>query len=171
MGGVWRSVVSGSKAIDIIEALKSTILNGGFDVSKPLPSAAALMKKFGVARGTVDRAMRELEHDGLIERRKGSGTYAIEKKPTVFGVIVPNADQPFFARSWTGISNGGKNAGGGGEYIRFYGHRSRLGPSRASKRLRRCAWMRRSQECSSAVRVRQILHLKYFLFSSRLKFR
>jgi len=43
--------VSGSKAIDIIEALKSTILNGGFNVSKPLPSAAALMKKFGVARG------------------------------------------------------------------------------------------------------------------------
>ena len=73
MGGVWRSAVSGSKAIDIIEALKSTILNGGFDVSKPLPSAAALMKKFGVARGSVDRAMRELEHAGLVERRKGRG--------------------------------------------------------------------------------------------------
>ena len=113
MGGVWRSAVSGSKAIDIIEALKSTILNGGFDVSKPLPSAAALMKKFGVARGTVDRAMRELEHAGLIERRKGSGTYAIEKNPTVFGVIVPNADQPFFARICTGISNCAKITGGG----------------------------------------------------------
>ena len=162
--------MSENKAIGIIEALKSTILNGGFDVSKPLPSAAALMKKFGVARGTVDRAMRELEHAGLIERRKGSGTYAIEKKPTLFGVIVPNADQPFFARICTGISNCAKIAGGGG-YIRFYGHRSRLGPSRASKRLRRCAWMRRSQECSSAVRATQILHVKYFLFSRRLKFR
>ena len=106
--------MSGSRAIDIIEALKSTILNGGFDVSKPLPSAAALMKKFGVARGTVDRAMRELEHAGLIERRKGSGTYAIEKKPTLFGVIVPNADQPFFTRVCTGISNCAKIAGGGG---------------------------------------------------------
>ena len=40
MGGIRRSTVSGNKAIDIIEALKSTILNGGFDVSKPLPSAA-----------------------------------------------------------------------------------------------------------------------------------
>jgi DNA-binding transcriptional regulator YhcF (GntR family) len=113
MGGVWRIYVSGSKAIDIIEALKSTILNGGFDVTKPLPSAAALMKKFGVARGTVDRAMRELEHAGPVQRRKGSGTYAIEKKPTVFGVIVPNADQPFFTRVCTGISNCAKIAGGG----------------------------------------------------------
>jgi DNA-binding transcriptional regulator YhcF (GntR family) len=170
MGGVWRSTVSGNKAIDIIESLKSTILNGGFDVSKPLPSAAALMKKFGVARGTVDRAMRELEHAGLIERRKGSGTYAIEKKPTLFGVIVPNADQPFFTRVCTGISNCAKIAEGGG-YIRFYGLRCRLGLSRASKLLRRCAWMLRLQECSSAVRATQILHVKYFLFSRRLKFR
>jgi hypothetical protein len=81
--------------------------------------------------------MLELEHEGLVERRKGSGTYAIEKKPTVFGVIVPNADQPFFMRVCTGISNCAKIAGGG--YIRFYGLRCRLGPSRASKLLRRCA--------------------------------
>ena len=78
-----------------------------------MPSAFALMKKFGVARGTVDRAMTVLEHEGLIEERKGSGTYPVKREPITFGVIVPEAGRPFYSRVCTGIANFANNSGGG----------------------------------------------------------
>jgi LacI family transcriptional regulator len=40
-----------------------------------LPSEAQLKKRFGVSRPTVQRALRELQEQGLIARRAGSGTY------------------------------------------------------------------------------------------------
>ncbi len=46
-----------SKHRDIFETLKADILDGKYEDGKPLPSAFALMKKFGVARGTVDLSL------------------------------------------------------------------------------------------------------------------
>jgi len=40
-----------------------------------LPSEAQLVKRFSVSRPTVGRALRDLQEQGLIERRAGSGTY------------------------------------------------------------------------------------------------
>jgi DNA-binding LacI/PurR family transcriptional regulator len=40
-----------------------------------LPSEAQLVKRFGVSRPTVARALRDLQDQGLIERRVGSGTF------------------------------------------------------------------------------------------------
>jgi len=40
-----------------------------------LPSEAQLVKRFGVSRPTVGRALRDLQAQGLITRRAGSGTY------------------------------------------------------------------------------------------------
>jgi DNA-binding transcriptional regulator YhcF (GntR family) len=102
-----------SKAKEIFEELKSSILNGERDASKPLPSTYALMRKFGVARGTIDRAMSELIHAGIIERRKGSGTYPVKREPITFGVIVPEARTPFYTRVCEGIANFANNRGGG----------------------------------------------------------
>ena len=102
-----------SKHRDIFETLKADILGGKYEDGKPLPSAFALMKKFGVARGTVDRAMTELEHEGLVEKRKGSGTYPVKREPITFGVIVPEARTPFYTRVCEGIANFANNRGGG----------------------------------------------------------
>ena len=41
-----------------------------------MPSEAALVAKFGVSRMTVSRALRELQTEGLLQRRQGLGTYA-----------------------------------------------------------------------------------------------
>ena len=100
-----------SKHRDIFDTLKADILGGKYEDGKPLPSASALMNKFGVARGTVDRAMTELEHEGLVEKRKGSGTYPVKREPITFGVIVPEARTPFYTRVCEGIANFANNRG------------------------------------------------------------
>lgn len=41
-----------------------------------LPSIAALRAEFGLSQGPVDRALRELQQEGLIAVRHGSGIYA-----------------------------------------------------------------------------------------------
>ena len=47
-----------------------------------LPSESEIMKQFSVSRGTVTRALRDLEVAGVLLRRRGSGTFVCEKEPT-----------------------------------------------------------------------------------------
>ena len=51
------------------------ITTGKFQSGEPLPSDMQLARKFKTSRPTVVRAMIDLEHRGLVERRAGSGTY------------------------------------------------------------------------------------------------
>ena len=55
--------------------LETEIAAGRYRDGDRLPSEAQLVKKFGVSRPTVARALRDLEVKGLINRRAGSGTY------------------------------------------------------------------------------------------------
>ena len=98
---------------DIYVTLKRGILDGKFEVGKPLPSASVLMRKFGVARATAVAALKALEREGLAESRRGSGTYPVKREPITFGVIVPEAERPFYSRVCTGIANFANNSGGG----------------------------------------------------------
>ncbi len=41
-----------------------------------MPSEAALVQTFGVSRMTVNRALRELQSEGLVDRTQGVGTFA-----------------------------------------------------------------------------------------------
>ena len=154
-----RKVMAQSKHRDIFDQLKADILGGKYGDGKPLPSAFALMKKFGVARGTVDRAMTALEHEGLIEKRKGSGTYPVKREPITFGVIVPEAECPFYSRVCEGISKFANNSGGGA-IIRYYGRMRRMTARQPGKkpsvsgrpgyaRSCGCAWIRAWRACSS----------------------
>lgn len=45
-----------------------------------IPTEAALCQEFGVSRMTVNRALRELSHDGLLVRIQGSGTYVAQER-------------------------------------------------------------------------------------------
>jgi GntR family transcriptional regulator, arabinose operon transcriptional repressor len=58
-----------------------------------LPSEAQLVRTFGASRITVGRAVRDLQLQGLVERRAGSGTYV--KAPHAaaalsFGLLIPD---------------------------------------------------------------------------------
>ena len=54
----------------------------------PLPSEAELCEQFSVSRMTVRQALSELTNDGLVERRRGQGTFVahrpVHRRPGVF---------------------------------------------------------------------------------------
>ncbi len=60
---------------EISRQLRADIAAGRYGADKRLPSEPQLVKKFGVSRPTVGRALQDLQAEGLIERRAGSGTY------------------------------------------------------------------------------------------------
>jgi DNA-binding LacI/PurR family transcriptional regulator len=59
----------------ISRELLSEIAAGRYSPSGRLPSEAQLVKRFAVSRPTVGRALRDLQDQGLIDRRAGSGSY------------------------------------------------------------------------------------------------
>ena len=60
---------------DISRQLRADIAAGRYAAGARLPSEPQLVKQFGVSRPTVGRALLDLQNEGLIERRAGSGTY------------------------------------------------------------------------------------------------
>src|SRR5579863_1947204 len=60
---------------EISRELLTEIAGGRYGPGGRLPSEAQLCQKFHVSRPTVARALRELQEQGLIDRRVGSGTY------------------------------------------------------------------------------------------------
>jgi GntR family transcriptional regulator len=64
----------------IAAALRQDIAAGRFEPSGRLPSEAELRTRFDVSRVTVRLALAALERDGLIDRRKGKGTFTSGKQ-------------------------------------------------------------------------------------------
>jgi GntR family transcriptional regulator, arabinose operon transcriptional repressor len=75
----------------IYDAMKTSIASGAYQKGQRLPSELELGKRFGASRLTVNRALRELQLGGLIDRRAGSGSYV--SGPTeagyTFGLLIP----------------------------------------------------------------------------------
>jgi len=75
---------SGDKTLPyeaVKHSIRHRIAEGGWQPGVRLPSERELVQEFGCARMTVHRALRELEDEGLIERRQGSGSYVAELHP------------------------------------------------------------------------------------------
>lgn len=74
----------------IINRLLSDISSGILKVNDRLPTEDELQQEFGVSRGTVRRALSELESMGLITRRPALGTFVtatIPRLPKGLGTI------------------------------------------------------------------------------------
>ena len=56
--------------------LKDALSKGRFPPGAQMPSEAELVAQFGVSRMTVNRALRELQSEGLVDRVQGVGTFA-----------------------------------------------------------------------------------------------
>ena len=56
------------------------ITNGDWPPLGRIPSENELAAEFGIARMTVNRALRELAHAGILTRTQGSGTFVAEPK-------------------------------------------------------------------------------------------
>lgn len=69
---------SGSVApyAQVKQFLKDELSQGRWPPGTLMPSEAELVGQFGVSRMTVNRALRELQSEGLVERVQGVGTFA-----------------------------------------------------------------------------------------------
>ena len=60
------------------EQIKHLILTGNFEVGDRLPSIRALAGFLRVNRNTVARVVSDLEREGFVESRRGSGVYVVQ---------------------------------------------------------------------------------------------
>jgi GntR family transcriptional regulator of arabinose operon len=90
-----RSGLAVPKYQMVFDALRKDIESGRLAAGGRVPSEADLAVRFGASRITVGRAVRDLQLQGLVERRIGSGTYVRRPAATAaaectFGVLVPD---------------------------------------------------------------------------------
>ena len=79
-----------SKYRTLLETLKKSILAGRYDIRRPIPSIRALMRRYGLSKNTVQHAIDELVHQGLISRKQGRGTFiTVTAKSRLVGLVVP----------------------------------------------------------------------------------
>lgn len=60
--------------LQLAAGLRAEILAGRFNAENPFPTESELCAAHGVSRFTVREALRRLQNEGLIARRRGSGT-------------------------------------------------------------------------------------------------
>jgi GntR family transcriptional regulator, histidine utilization repressor len=78
--------------------LKDELARGRWPPGALMPSEAALVAQFGVSRMTVNRALRELQADGLVERLQGVGTFAAELHRVSSGLTIRDLHDDIVAR-------------------------------------------------------------------------
>jgi DNA-binding FadR family transcriptional regulator len=69
------AVRTGRVCDEVMAQLERLIASGEWPVGSKIPPEPALVAALGVGRNTVREAVRALEHAGLLEPRRGDGTY------------------------------------------------------------------------------------------------
>jgi GntR family histidine utilization transcriptional repressor len=72
------SQVPAAPYLRVKQYLKGQLAAGRWPPGTLMPSEAELVAQFGVSRMTVNRALRELQSEGLVERVQGVGTFAAQ---------------------------------------------------------------------------------------------
>lgn len=65
----------------LVEQLRFEIANGRYQVDETLPSTRVLAKQVGVSFHTVRKAYHQLDEEGIVEARPGSGFVVTARKP------------------------------------------------------------------------------------------
>lgn len=60
------------------------IINGKYKIGSLLPAERELISTYHVSRATVRKAMEMLANDGMIEKKRGHGTYVKNLKPKTY---------------------------------------------------------------------------------------
>lgn len=81
-----------SKYMTIFETLQRELCEGKYGANNPFPSETQLVRRFKVSRFTAVRAVRKLEDEGLVVRRRGKGSFPTNFAKTAagpVGIIMP----------------------------------------------------------------------------------
>jgi GntR family transcriptional regulator, arabinose operon transcriptional repressor len=76
----------------IRQTLADAIASGKYEPGQRLPSESELVRTFAASRPTVNRALREMQMAGVIDRRAGSGSYVradAAARGYTFGLLIP----------------------------------------------------------------------------------
>lgn len=82
--------VSGNGAAVIVDELRAAIDDGTYGHNQRMPAERDLAKHFGASRTTIRHALHQLEQDGLVIRKVGSGTFVHRPADHVLGSIRGN---------------------------------------------------------------------------------
>ena len=105
----------------ILIELKRAISSREFEPGAKLPSETQLAETFSTSRLTVARALKELQLQGMIDRRAGSGTYVREPdrlEGHVFGLLIPGLGE---TEIFEPICQGMARAGRAGRHALLWG--------------------------------------------------
>lgn len=115
-----RSSGAQSKVSGIYTLLEERIRNGRWPIGTQIPTEVELAKKFGCSRSTVGKAIAQLVHAGLVERRTKAGTRVLRDTPSssrpeieldAFAFIYPSDQHDGIWRTLKGFQNAGQRAG------------------------------------------------------------
>jgi DNA-binding GntR family transcriptional regulator len=77
-------------AAEVTANLRQAILSGSLSPEHELPPEPELARQLGVSRGTVRQAVTILEHEGLLSRRQGLGTFIVPHTARLRNVLNAN---------------------------------------------------------------------------------
>jgi DNA-binding GntR family transcriptional regulator len=77
----------------LAELLEQEIASGRWEAGMRLPSEPELCERYGLSRTTIRQALARLEQRGLIDRRKGQGTFVNRGQP---GLWLLQSSEGFF---------------------------------------------------------------------------
>lgn len=81
--------------------IKSELSQGRWRPGELMPSEAELVAQFGVSRMTVNRALRELQSERLIDRVQGVGTFAAQMQRVLSTLTIRDLQEEIEARGHT----------------------------------------------------------------------
>ncbi len=78
--------------------LREGIKSGRWVVGDRLPSEAELVAQFNVSRMTVNRALRELEQEGMVRRQQGAGSFVAPLERVASTLVIRDIHDEIAAR-------------------------------------------------------------------------
>ncbi|MGN7978351.1 FadR/GntR family transcriptional regulator [Microbacterium sp. 22195] len=83
----------------VVERLREEITAGRWPVGERIPAEPELMAALGVARGTLREALRALQYSGMLEIRRGDGTFVRARSELPGAIARAGSDVAHFAEA------------------------------------------------------------------------
>ena len=99
-----------AKYVNVIEWITKKIDNGELIPGSKIPSENELSEEFNLSRQTIRHAIAQMVEDGILESRRGSGTYVVdlraeEGERNVVAVVTTYVDDYIFPSTIRGIES------------------------------------------------------------------